>query len=55
MNRKNGIANNHCKAFMPRVGLAWDPTGNGEWSMRTGYGMFYIRFRTAQTLRQRSQ
>jgi hypothetical protein len=27
--------------FGPRVGIAWDPTGTGKISIRTGFGVFY--------------
>ena len=31
-------------AFMPRVGAVWDPTGEGVWSVRGAYGVFYDQF-----------
>ena len=38
-----GIAHSY-DAFMPRVGVAWDPTGEATWSIRAGYGLFYEPF-----------
>jgi len=29
--------------FAPRFGIAWDPTGSGNWSIRAGGGVFYSR------------
>jgi hypothetical protein len=29
------------KDFAPRFGMAWDPTGNGRTSIRTGYGIYH--------------
>ncbi|MBL8236700.1 MAG: TonB-dependent receptor [Bryobacterales bacterium] len=29
------------KNFAPRVGLAWDPTGSGKTSIRSGFGLFF--------------
>jgi len=37
------IQNNYNRAFAPRLGLAWDPTGSGKWSIRGGLGVFYNR------------
>jgi hypothetical protein len=30
--------------FAPRVGFAWDPTGNGKLSVRSGFGIFFDRW-----------
>jgi hypothetical protein len=35
--------NNHMIA--PRLGIAWDPTGSGKWSIRAGVGQFFNRDR----------
>jgi hypothetical protein len=38
-----GIAQS-VNAFMPRGGFAWDPTGDGTWSVRGAYGLYYDQF-----------
>ncbi len=36
-----GFTSNSWTKFAPRVGVAWDPTGSGNQSLRAGYGLFY--------------
>jgi hypothetical protein len=36
-----GIVNNQLTHFSPRLGLSWDPFGDGKTAIRAGAGMFY--------------
>jgi len=39
----NKVECNRLNQFFPRVGLAWDPKGDGRTSVRAGFGMFADR------------
>ncbi len=44
----DGLIPTFKKAFAPRVGLAWDPTGSGKWLVTSAYGIFYEPYYTGQ-------
>ncbi|MCU1314921.1 MAG: Oar protein, partial [Candidatus Acidoferrum typicum] len=36
-----GLTDSYYKSFAPRIGLAWDPKGDGKTTVRGGWGLFY--------------
>jgi hypothetical protein len=43
-----GLIQTDKKAFAPRVGFAWDPTGTGKWLVSSAYGIFYDPYYTGE-------
>jgi outer membrane receptor protein involved in Fe transport len=43
-----GLIPTEKRAFAPRVGFAWDPTGSAKWLVTSAYGMFYEPYYTGQ-------
>jgi len=43
-----GLIQTEKKAFAPRIGLAWDPTGKAVWKVSAAYGIFYEPYYTGQ-------
>ena len=43
-----GLIQTYKKAFAPRVGIAWDPTGGAKWLVTSAYGIFYEPYYTGQ-------
>ncbi|HSR52454.1 MAG TPA: carboxypeptidase regulatory-like domain-containing protein [Acidobacteriota bacterium] len=37
------LVENHYLDIAPRLGFAWDPTGEGRWAIRAGAGVFFNR------------
>jgi hypothetical protein len=36
----NALLHSVDNLFSPRIGIAWDPTGNGDWVVRGGFGVY---------------
>jgi hypothetical protein len=41
-----GLVPTDTNNFAPRVGLAWDPKGDGKFAVRTSYGLYHEDFRS---------
>ena len=44
----DGLIPTEWNAFAPRVGVAWDVTGNGRWLVTSAYGIFYDPYYTGE-------
>ncbi len=36
-----GLTDSYYKSFAPRIGISWDPKGDGKTTVRGGWGLFY--------------
>ncbi|MGH9585854.1 MAG: carboxypeptidase regulatory-like domain-containing protein [Acidobacteriaceae bacterium] len=43
-----GLIPTDMKGFAPRLGIAWDPSGQGNWLVTSSYGIFYEPYYTGQ-------
>src|SRR6185437_11559611 len=43
-----GLIATEYRAFAPRVGVAYDPTGSGKWLISSAYGIYYEPFYTGE-------
>jgi hypothetical protein len=43
-----GLIATDLKAFAPRLGIAWDPNGEGHWLVTSSYSIFYEPYYTGQ-------
>lgn len=43
-----GLIATEYRAFAPRVGVAYDPTGSGKWLIGSAYGIYYEPFYTGE-------
>jgi hypothetical protein len=43
-----GLIKTFKKGFAPRIGLAWDVTGEADWLITSGYGLFFEPYYTGQ-------
>jgi hypothetical protein len=44
----DGLIPTERRAFAPRLGVAWDPTGKGQWVVTAAYGVFFDPYYNGQ-------